>query len=152
MSDNPLRVLSEQDYDDAFTEVSFLLGMLSGSVHELMGGAGASIGRLAGRRAARKFPLHLPNPDLAGVLAALGAYWADTFEWQSVAREDGADVEYRRCVVREVCHRLQVEPGGELCCLVHHYLDGVVNELLSRRVKSSIETAGPVCRTALEVR
>lgn len=152
MSQTPLAVLSEEDYDRAFTEVSFLLEILSGSVCELMGGAGTSIGRLAGRHAARKFPLHLPEADLAAVLEALGGYLSDGFRWNFVLREEGANVEYRDCVVREVCRRRQLEPGGTLCQLVHHYLDGVVNELLGRRVKSSIESAGPVCHSLLQIR
>lgn len=152
MSESQLVVLREEDYESAFTEVSFLLSILSTSLHELMGGAGASIGRLAGRHAARKFPLHVPEPELATVLEALSRYLAGGFQWRSEPRPDGAEIEYQECVVREVCRRRGVEPGGELCALVHHYLDGVINELLGRRAKTAIESAGPQCRTVLEVR
>ena len=47
------------DHQKAFTEISFLLHIFAATVDELMGGATAPVGRIAGRRAARKLPLHL---------------------------------------------------------------------------------------------
>lgn len=143
---------AESDYDKALIEVSFLLDIFSSAVFELMGGATASVGRVAGRRAARKFPLYLPEATLETVLAALAARMRGGFEIAADCSREGAEVRYGRCVVREACRQRGREPGGEICGLFHHYLDGVVNELVARPVRSELVAVGEECRTRLEMR
>lgn len=59
---------SVEEHRLAFIEVSFLLSIFATTVHDMMGGATAPVGRVAGRQAAAKLPVHLPEPTPAAVL------------------------------------------------------------------------------------
>ncbi len=141
-----------EDHRKAFTEVSFLLHIFAATVDDLMGGATAPVGRIAGRRAGRKLPLHLPEPTLESVLAALADHFRNGFELAARSNAAGADVQIGRCVIRDVCADRGIAPGGALCKLFHAQLDGVVDELLARPVKSEIRAAGASCEIRTELR
>lgn len=54
--------LTLADHQAAFVKVSFLLEIFAATVHDLMGGATDSVGRIAGREMAKKMPVYIPNP------------------------------------------------------------------------------------------
>jgi hypothetical protein len=56
---------------------------------------------------------------------------------------------FDRCVLRDVCAIRGIPTGGALCRLFHSYFDGILNELLSRPVKSEIVACGDQCRTTV---
>lgn len=144
--DNALKVTRE-DHQKAFAEVAFLIGCFANTIDNIMGGATAPVGRIAGRAMARKLPLHLDNPTLTQVLELLASRMQAGFDIQTELQPDGsAEVTFRRCALREVC-RLREKPVGRATCrLFHSYFDGIVNELMHRPVKSEIVETGPVCR------
>ena len=60
---------------------------------------------------------------------------------------------FGRCAMRDVCRGRGLAPGGPLCAVFHSYLDGMVNELVHRPVKSHLEAAGEErCEVRMEVR
>jgi hypothetical protein len=149
----PLSTPSLEDHEKAFTEVSFLLQIYAATVDDLMGGATASVGRIAGRHLARKLPVYLPEPKLSDVLSSLAEQLKAGFEFSHELRNGGASVTYERCAMREVCMTRGVPAGGEICRLYHFVFDGMVSELLCRPAKTSISRVGErCCETDLEIR
>ena len=140
------------DHTQALTEVSFLLDVFATTVDELMGGATASVGRIAGRHMARKLPVYLSEPALAPALEAVAGNLASGFEIAYECRENGADLHFGSCLVRTVCGQRGREIGGPLCRLFHAYLDGIVNDLICRPVKSQIAPGAESCHASLAVR
>ena len=144
--------LTIDDHRQAFTEVSFLLDIFTATIDNLMGGATASVGRIAGRHMAKNLPLYLANPTLPDVLAALAEHMQAGFAITFRCEEKAADITFDRCVIREVCHNRGLALGGELCRLFHYYIDGMVNELCQRPAKSSLIASGDQCRSRMDVR
>ncbi len=144
--------LTVADHERAMTEVSFLLSIFATTVHDLMGGATAPVGRAAGRQAAARMPLHLPEPTPQSVLQALTAQLVRGFDM--TFRLDGrtAELSFGRCAIRDACRAQGLTPGGDLCTLFHFYLDGVVNGLLQRPAKSTLVASGEHCVARLETR
>jgi hypothetical protein len=144
--------LTLEDHQKAFTEVSFLLDIFAATVHDLMGGATDSVGRIAGREMAKKLPLYIPDPTLEDVLEQVAGRLKKGFEIRFTSSGGGADVTFERCALRDVCRVRGLALGGPLCSLFRSYLDGVVNELAYRPVKSRIVSTGEHCELRLEMR
>ena len=140
------------DHRQAFTEVSFLMDIFAATIDNLMGGATASVGRIAGRHMAKNLPLYLADPTLPEVLAALASHMQAGFEITYRCEQKTAEISFGRCVIREVCHSRSLPIGGELCRLFHYYTDGLVNELCQRPARSSLVASGEQCRSRMEVR
>ena len=141
-----------EDHQNAFTEVSFLLDIFASTVTEMMGGATASVGRIAGRQMARHIPLYLAECDLPIVLAGLSDKMSKGFEFSFSCVDDGADFEFSRCAIRDVCASRNKEVGQEICEFFHFYFDGIVNELTGRPTKTRLVETGNVCRAHMTVR
>lgn len=145
-NDNALQMTAE-DHQMAFTEVAFLIESFANTIDNIMGGATAPVGRIAGRAMARKLPLHLAAPSLQSVLELLGSRMQAGFQLTATAVDEGtSDVLFERCALREVCSLRKMETGSAVCKLFHSYFDGIVNELLLRPVKSELIETGPVCK------
>ena len=144
--------LSRKDHEMAMTEVSFLMDIFASTIDDLMGGAIAPVGRIAGRNHGKKMPVYLPDPKLEEVIQVAARQMHRGFDFCGEScTSSGAVIRFRRCVIRKVCASRQLELGGTLCRLLHAYLDGVFNELTARPTKSIIESAGEECRICLEM-
>lgn len=139
-----------EEHRQAFTEVSFLLDIFATTVDDLMGGATASVGRVAGRHMARKLPLAIPEQTLRAAAEALAGY-GELGVRPAAGAEDGL-LTFEDCAVRRVCRARGREPGGDLCRLFHFYLDGVLDGLTGRPVRSAIESAGDRCAIRVATR
>lgn len=145
-NDNSLQMTPE-DHHAAFTEVAFLVESFANTIDNIMGGATAPVGRIAGRSMARKLPLSLENPTLASVLEMLSSRMQAGFQFTTTPDGDAAaSVIFERCALREVCRLRDMKTGSPVCKLFHSYFDGIVNELLHRPVKSEIQETGRICR------
>jgi len=144
-NDNALQ-MSPEDHQAAFTEVAFLIESFANTIDNIMGGATAPVGRIAGRSMARKLPLYLHDTSLADVLEVLATRMQAGFQMTAVSEgDDVAKVEFGHCALREVCSLRKMETGSAVCRLFHAYFDGIVNELMHRPVKSEILETGQVC-------
>lgn len=144
-SDNALQMTPE-DHRMAFTEVAFLIGSFANTIDNIMGGATAPVGRIAGREMAGKLPLKLDNPSLEQVLDVLAQRMRAGFDMTVTPSDDGAaELHFGRCALREVCRVRRRQTGGSVCRLFHSYFDGIVNELLHRPVKSELVEVGETC-------
>jgi hypothetical protein len=134
--------LSPEDYQKATVEVAFLLDAFASTIDNIMGGNTAPVGRIAGRDTASKLPLSLTDPALQDVIAALSKQMHAGFDFTL----DGDGLQFKSCIIREMCVLRKIKTGGALCRLFHSYFDGIVNGLLFRPVKSTIISVGDECQ------
>jgi hypothetical protein len=134
--------LTPEDYQKATIEVAFLLDAFASTIDNIMGGNTAPVGRIAGRDTAGKLPVSLTDPTLRDVIAILGKQMHAGFDFAL----EGDGLQFKSCIIREMCALRKIETGGALCRLFHSYFDGIVNGLLCRPVKSTIVSVGDVCR------
>lgn len=134
--------LTKEDYQKATVEVAFLLDAFASTIDNIMGGNTAPVGRIAGRDTASKLPIHLPDPTLQDIVAALGEQMRAGFDFTL----DGDGMLFKSCIIRDMCALRKIETGGALCRLFHSYFDGIVNGLLCRPVKSTIVSVGDECQ------
>ncbi|AAR35794.1 hypothetical protein KIP69_11725 [Geobacter sulfurreducens] len=137
------------DHVNAATEVAFLLDIFAATVDNVMGGATASVGRIAGREMARKLPVHLTNPTLDEVVAILNSRMEAGYRFRLEGDGTERTLLFDHCVLREVCAKRGLTMGTALCRLFHAYLDGILNELICRPVKSEVVSCGDQCRLNL---
>jgi hypothetical protein len=140
-----------EDHRMAFTEISFLLDSFASTVDNIMGGSTASVGRIAGRGMAAKWPVDLDHATLQQTLAEVRHRMKNGFEISYAEQQNGVEVTFGKCVIREVCHGRALEQGGPLCKLFHSYFDGVVNGIVRRPVKSELCKTGDICSLCLKV-
>ncbi len=139
--------LTPEDYQKATVEVAFLLDAFASTIDNIMGGNTAPVGRIAGRDTAKKLPLELVDPSLQEIVAALAEQMQAGFEF----RLEGDRLSFGSCILRDMCALRKIPTGGALCHLFHSYFDGIVNGLLCRPVKSSIESVGEACALRIAV-
>ena len=134
--------LSPEDYQKATVEVAFLLDAFASTIDNIMGGNTAPVGRIAGRDTARKLPIYLSEPTLPDVVDALSSQMHAGFDFAL----DGDELVFNACIIRDMCALRKIETGGPLCHLFHSYLDGIVDGLICRPVKSTALSVGDQCR------
>jgi hypothetical protein len=139
-----------KEHEMATVEVAFLLDIFATTIDDLMGGAIASVSRIAGRSMARKYPLDLNNPDMKDTWDAIAEQLKGGFDISCSVRNCSADLTIGKCAIRELCKSRNVELNGAICRLFHYYLDGVTNELYCRPVKSRITSTGDKCKAVME--
>jgi hypothetical protein len=141
-----------EDHEKALTEMAFLLDMFATTIHDLMGGATGSITRIAGRSMAQKLPDYLNNPTIEQTMAAISKRLKGGFEISSQCHANCAKLEIGKCAIRRICEARNVPLDGPLCQLFHFYLDGIVNELYYRPVKSRIAQTGSRCSVEMDLK
>jgi hypothetical protein len=134
--------LTQEDYQKATVEVAFLLDAFASTIDNIMGGNTAPVGRIAGRDTASKLPVHLTDPTLDDIIKLLAEQMHAGFDFTL----DGTDLQFKSCIIRDMCAVRKIETGGALCRLFHSYFDGIINGLLCRPVKSTIDSVGDLCR------
>lgn len=141
------------DHQKAFTEVCFLLEVLNDTISQVIGQSTASVGIAAGRHMAKKMPIYLVNPTLEDVLAALVKRLDNGFAISFGGTDKGASIDIGRCAIRDVCQNRQLDLGGQLCTMFHHYLAGMTAEFLGKPVRAGAIAAGPdQCTFPLEAK
>ena len=139
------------DHRKAFTEVAFLIDIFTSTIDNIMGGSTASVGRIAGRDTAKKYPVFLDNPSLETAMDIVSARMKSGFAIFLETVAGDSTVVFDRCILRDICGLRGIETGNAMCRLFHSYFDGVLNELISRPVKSEITQCGQQCRTKIRV-
>jgi len=134
-----------QDHHAAFAEIGFLLDIFTTTIDNIMGGATAPVGRIAGRAMANKLPFRLENPSIDEAVGTLAKRMQAGFGFALSGDGDDRHLTFDRCVLRDVCRQRGQQPGGPMCRLFHAYFDGIVNELICRPVKSEISESGEQC-------
>ncbi|MEI6668515.1 MAG: hypothetical protein WCP29_10195 [Acidobacteriota bacterium] len=152
MNPRPELTMTLDDHRAGLTEVSFLLEIFASTVSQLMGGATASVGRIAGRHFARKLPVTLVDPTLEQTVQAFADQVRKGTDISFTSTGTGIDLAFGRCAMRNVCRSRNAELGGDVCRLYHMFIDGAINELYAKPAKSTITQVGDVCHARMEVR
>ena len=144
--------LTLADHQKAKTEISFLLEIFADTIVELMGGATATVGRLAGCHMAEKLPVYLPNPTPENVFAAVQEHFSSGYEISVKHDDKGAELTFGRCAIREILKERNIAVGGDLCKVFHFTLAGITNRLLGKGAKGLIVTPGnQQCATRIDI-
>jgi hypothetical protein len=151
MNNETIMGLTMEDHRKAFTEVAFLIDIFTSTIDNIMGGSTASVGRMAGRDTAKKYPIFIDNPSLEDTMAVVADRMKAGFEISLETAGNSSTVIFERCILREICELRGIEMGKAMCRLFHAYFDGVVNELISRPIKSEISQCGQQCRTRIRI-
>ncbi|MFZ5434431.1 MAG: hypothetical protein ACOZB3_11750 [Calditrichota bacterium] len=152
MSTDSNAVPTYEDHVKALIEIAFLLDIFATTINDLMGGATASISRISGRSMARKLPIYLKNPDIRQTLTAIASQLKGGCEFSAKCENHTASLNFEKCAIRKICETRNIPLNGPLCSLFHYYLDGMINELHSRPVKSRILSAAESCTTHLNTK
>ena len=134
--------LTQEDYQKATVEVAFLLDAFASTIDNIMGGNTAPVGRIAGRDTASKLPVHLPDPALEDIITLLSEQMHAGFAFTLA----GDRLQFKSCIIREMCAIRRIETGGALCHLFHSYFDGIINGLLCRPVICALVSVGDECQ------
>ena len=111
---------SLEDHEKAWTETAFLLDIFTATIDNIMGGATASVGRIAGREMARKLPIYLDHPSIRQTFDTLKESLKAGWEFDATETDGAFDVKFSKCVIRQVCEKRSLRPGCELCKLFHY--------------------------------
>jgi predicted hydrocarbon binding protein len=161
MNQETIMGLTIEDHRAAFTEVAFLIDIFTSTIDNIMGGSTSSVGRMAGRDTAKKYPIFLSNPSLQEAVAVVADRMNDGFaialedripeNYETETNGDVSTVVFERCILRDICQQRGIEMGQAMCRLFHSYFDGVINELINRPVKSEITECGKTCRSTVRI-
>jgi len=145
--------LSTQDYDNAFTEVCFLLDILVQAIDLVAGKRSPSLAFSAGRHMGKKLPIHLVEPKLDDAVKAVIHTLEGGFAIESSLNVRGVEMAVSRCAVRDACIKRGIQPGGDICRMFHYYIAGIVSELCKgREIKPTEPAVGDRCAFQLDVR
>ena len=146
MTDRTELTLTESDYDKAFSEVSFILDVLSRTIGQVVGNATASMAVTSGRHMAKKLPVSLEfPPSMDDVMGVLIERLRAGFDIQYTIEGEAIEMQVGRCAIREVCENRGLEVGGDLCGMLHNFWAGMLAELRGRPIRCQDFSAGPAC-------
>jgi len=142
--------LTEKDYEKAFSEVSFILDVLTKTIGQVVGQATTSMAVSSGKHMAKKLPVSLKAPvsveDAMSVLVERLNAGFD-IEYQTDGKK--IDMKVGRCAIRDVCENRGLEVGGELCVMLHNFWAGMIAELRGLPVRCGSFSAGKKCSISM---
>ncbi len=145
--------LTLEDHKKAFTETSFLLSILTGTMKELVGSGASTVATSAGKEIAKKMPIYIKNPSIEEVTATLQKRLAAGFDFSCEPVDDGLNLSFTKCAIRDVCENRGMEIGGELCSIFHYYLGGMFSQFSKKQTRPKILSSGcDRCETHLIIR
>jgi len=138
--------LTEKDYDKAFSEVSFILDVLTKTIGQVVGQATTSVAVSSGKHMAKKLPVNLPvPPPMDQVMDVLVERLSAGFDIEYTTDDTKIQMKVGRCAIRDVCDNRGLEVGGELCVMLHNFWAGMIAELRSRPIRCNDFSAGKAC-------
>lgn len=150
MIGNSELTLSTEDYDKAFTEVSFLLDMLVETITAFVGKSTPSLGVASGRKMALNMPVHMTEKTPAKALDELvRVLRIQQMDITSRFLDAEAVVSMHDCPIGSVCRNRKMELGGEICQMFHYYVAGIVAELSGAPARPKTLTVGENCTFSL---
>lgn len=145
MTTNELNLVSE-DYDKAFTEVSFLLDMFVETIEAFVGKSTPSLAVAAGRKMAQNMPIHLQEATPENALTE----FVRVFRIQQMEIDghfDGKEavISITHCPIRSVCIKRCMKLDGQICQMFHYYIAGILAELAGCPARPKTILTGEKC-------
>lgn len=145
ISTNELNLTSE-DYDKAFTEVSFLLDMFVDTIETFVGKSTPSLAVAAGRKMARNMPIYLQDPSPEHALAEfIRVFRIQQMEIDGHFADKEAVISIHQCPIKSVCEKRKMEIDGLICQMFHYYIAGILAELTGSPARPRTVETGETC-------
>ena len=145
IANSELRLTSE-DYDKAFTEVSFLLDMFVDTIGVFIGKSTPSLAVAAGRKMANNMPIHLDNPTPESALdEVIRVFTVQQMEIEGHFNGGEAVISINPCPIRSVCLRREMPIDGPACQMFHYYIAGIMAELAGCPARPKTVSTGESC-------
>lgn len=142
--------LTPEDYDKAFTEVSFLLDMFVDTIETFVGKSTPALAVAAGRRMAQNMPIHMETPTPAAALAELIRVFRNQ-QMEIDGQIDGGEavITLHHCPIRSVCQQRNMEIDGLTCQMFHYYIAGIMAEFTGSPARPKTLETGETCTFSL---
>lgn len=138
--------LEKEDYDKAFTEVSFLLDMFVQTIEVFVGKSTPSLAVAAGRKMAANMPIHLKDSSHEVALAEfIRVFKIQQMEIEGEFKGNEAVLNLHHCPILAVCKNRELEVGGSMCQMFHYYIAGVMAELTGSPARPKTISTGESC-------
>ena len=138
--------LSVEDYDSAFTEVSFLLDMFVDTIGVFVGKSTPSLAVAAGRKMAANMPVCMSEKSPAEALRELTRiFQIQRMDIKGDFVDGKARITLQECPIGSVCKNRRMELGSSVCQMFHYYLAGILAELSGLAVRPQTGTVGDTC-------
>lgn len=146
ITNNELK-LHPEDYDKAFTEVSFLLDMFIETIVVFVGKSTPSLAVAAGRKMAANLPVHMVDSTPGSALQELiRVLRIQQMEITGEMQGGQAELSLSSCPIGSVCVNRGMEIGGQACQMFHYYIAGIMAELTGRPARPKTIETGETCR------
>lgn len=146
MNSNELSLVAE-DYDKAFTEVSFLLDIFIDTIVQFVGKSTPALAVAAGRKMAANLPVHIENGSVEEVLSEIiRVFQIQQMQIEGSVEKGQAVVDLSECPIGSVCKNRGLELGGEACNMFHYYFAGIMAELVGRQARPKTVVVGEKCQ------
>jgi len=138
--------LEKEDYNKAFTEVSFLLDMFIQTIEVFVGKSTPSLAVAAGRKMAANMPIHLIESTPEAALAEfIRVFKIQQMEIEGQWQGNGAVLNLHQCPILAVCKNRNLEVGGSMCQMFHYYIAGIMAELTGCPARPKTISTGESC-------
>ena len=139
-------VLSAEDWEEAYRDVSVTMTSLSAAMVEMLGRGIKALGRKSGAVAAAHLPEIYEEQELPAVLDRLRERFQDAFSFDYEIAGEEVTFTFEGCG----CNRVVTEAGetvGEavLCQLFHDYLAGLVGAYTGSNYRHKMPQVGQTC-------
>ncbi|WP_136808074.1 hypothetical protein [Desulfosediminicola flagellatus] len=146
MIDTNELTLTPEDYDKAFTEVSFLLDMFVETIVTFVGKSTPSLAVAAGRKMANNMPIHLTDSSTADALNEfIRVFRIQQMEIDAHLEGKEAVITINHCPIRSVCLKRGMEMDGQACQMFHYYIAGILAELTGSPARPKTVETGEQC-------
>ena len=138
--------LTVEDYDKAFTEVSFLLDMFVDTIETFVGKSTPSLAVAAGRRMAQNMPVHMveATPECA-LQEFVRIFRIQQMEVVGHFENGKAVININHCPIRSVCQQRGMEVDGQICQMFHYYVAGILADLAGCPARPTTVSTGEQC-------
>lgn len=145
ITSNELTLVPE-DYDKAFTEVSFLLDMFVETIEAFVGKSTPSLAVAAGRKMARNMPAHMEQQTPEAALAEfVRIFRIQQMEVTGEFNGKQAVITIDHCPIRSVCLNRGMALDSSICQMFHYYVGGILAELAGCPARPKTVATGEQC-------
>ena len=145
ISTNELHLTSE-DYDRAFTEISFLLDMFVDTIEVFVGKSTPALAVAAGRKMANNMPIHLQEATPENALGEFVRFFRiQQMEIDGHFDNGEAVISINHCPIRSVCLQRNMDLDSQTCQMFHYYVAGIMAELAGCPARPKTVETGEKC-------
>jgi hypothetical protein len=138
--------LTPEDYDKAFTEVSFLLDIFVDTIETFVGKSTPSLAVAAGRKMALNMPIFLTEATPERALAEfVRVFRIQQMEIEALYTGKEAVISINHCPIRSVCQNRGMALDGQMCQMFHYYVAGILAELAGCPARPKTVETGEKC-------